>query len=84
MATKTTIERLFEYYLANQSDLVKKYNGKYLIITHNGVEGSFDKEPEAYYFAIEKYGLGNFLLQRCSKGDRDYTQHFYSPVVSFR
>lgn len=33
------IESLFKFYLANQDNLVKKYNGKYIIITKDGVMG---------------------------------------------
>ena len=77
------IKDLFHFYLDNQNDLVKKYNGKYLVITKDGVVGAFDSEPQGYYDAVKKYGLGNFLLQLCTPGDGAYTQHYFSPAVSF-
>lgn len=77
------IKDLFNFYLDNQSDFVKKYNGKYLVITKDGVMGAFDNEPQGYYDAVKKFGLGNFIIQLCTPGDGAYTQHYFSPVVSF-
>lgn len=78
------VQELFKYYLDNQNELVKKYNGKYLVITSDGVAGVYDTEPQGYYAAVSQFGLGNFLLQLCTPGDSAYTQHFFSPRVSFR
>nr|DAE42717.1 MAG TPA: hypothetical protein [Caudoviricetes sp.] len=72
---------LFQYYLDNQDELVKKYDGKYLIICDNNVVNAFSSENEAYMYAKEKYGLGNFLLQLCTKGPEAYSQHFRSRVA---
>lgn len=77
------VKELFQYYLDNQSELVKEYNNKYLVISDNNVVESFDSEDEGYYYAIEKYGLGNFILQLCTPGEEAYTQHFYSPIAIF-
>ena len=40
------IEDLFKYYLEHQDELVSKYNGKYLIITSDGVVGAYDSLTE--------------------------------------
>ncbi len=71
---------LFEYYLSHQNELVSKYNGKYLVITDDGVVGSFDSEDTAYFDAVDKYGLGNFIIQYCTEGTEAYTQTFTSRV----
>lgn len=75
-----TLKEMFQFYLDNQEELVKKYNGKTLVIKDNAVVGSYDSEEEAYFDAEQKYGLGNFLLQKCSEGDKDYTATFHSRV----
>lgn len=75
------LSSLFQYYLDNQDELVKRYNGKYLIIFNNEVVSAFNSEDEAYMYAKDKYGLGNFLLQLCTKGPEAYSQHFRSRVV---
>lgn len=73
------IERLFEYYLAHQDELVERYNGKYLVITANGVANAFGPESdmEAYYYGKKHYGLGNFILQLCTPGPDAYTTYSY-------
>lgn len=74
-------KELFQWYLKNQSELVTKYNGKFLVIANLSVGGSFDDEDEAIGFAYEKYGLGNFIIQKCSPGNSDYTQMYHSRAI---
>lgn len=78
------MKRLFQYYLDNQDELVKKYDGKYLTIGDNGAIEAFDSENEAYVYGKEEFGLGNFLLQLCTKGQEAYTQRFHTSRVSFK
>lgn len=75
------LEELFNYYLNHQDVLVEKYNGKYIVIINNAVVGAYDSEADAYFEAEHKYGLGNFLIQYCSKGDEAYTQTFTTRVI---
>ena len=77
------IKELFQYYIDNQNRLVQEYNGKYLVITAQGVGAAFDTEPQAYYAGKASYGLGNFIVQLCMPGEEAYSQHFYSPVIAF-
>lgn len=75
------LEELFNYYLNHQDDLVEEYNGKYIVIVNNEVVNAYDTEIDAYFDAESKYGLGNFLIQYCSKGDEAYTQTFTTRVT---
>jgi hypothetical protein len=75
------LEKEFKYYLENQQELVKKYNGKYLVIRDNDVIGAYDKESDALFKSEEKYPLGTFLIQKCTPGDEAYTQTFHSKVL---
>lgn len=75
------LKQLFEWYLQNQTELVKLYNGKFLVIKDFAVADAFDDEQEALDFASEKYGLGNFIIQQCTPGADSYTQTFHSRVV---
>ena len=77
------IEALFNYYLEHQVELVKEYDGKYLIITSEGVVGAYDSLNEGYEVALQTYGKGNFMLQLCSEGEKDYSQRFYTSRVVF-
>jgi len=71
----------FNYYLANQGELVKKYPGRFIAIRGNKVVDDYPTELEAYNDCVEKYELGTFLIQECSPGDASYTQHFQSRIV---
>lgn len=75
------LKTLFQYYLDHQGELVKQYDGKYLVITEDGIAGAFDKESEAFLEAEKAHGLGNFIIQLCTVGDGAYTQHYTSRVT---
>ena len=77
------IQTLFKYYLNHQDELVKQYNGKYLIITLDGVVGAYDSMREGYDTALSTYGKGNFMLQLCTEGDSAYSQQFFTSRVAF-
>ena len=63
----------FEYYLANQDDLVKKYNGKVIVLANDTVIGVYETEREAYWDSVKKHALGTFLIQLCTPGREAYT-----------
>jgi len=77
------MDSLFKYYLDNQDELVRQYDGKYIIITSEGVKGAFSSMKDGYDEALSKYGKGNFMLQLCTKGDGAYSQHFFTSRVAF-
>lgn len=75
------LKEQFNWYLENQSDLVKKYNGKFLVIKDKSVAGVFDREDLALIDSEKKYGLGNFIIQECTPGEGSYTHIFHSRVI---
>ena len=79
----STTNNLFQWYLANQEQLIQKYNGKYIVIKDNSVVDDYTDENEAYLISEKKYGLGNFIIQLCTPGDDAYTIHIYTPQYSF-
>ena len=70
----------FQYYLDHQMELVKLYNGKYVLICNQQVVGSFESDLEAVQYGDAHYEAGTFLVQKCSEGTKDYTQTFHSRV----
>ena len=72
------LEKEFQYYLDHQDELVEKYDGKVLVIKDCQVTGSYDTDSEARTEARKMHAAGTYLVQRCSQGDDDYTQHFHS------
>lgn len=71
-----------EFFKANQDDLVKKYDGKQLVIHRCEVVAAFDTVGEAFDFGCKTYGAGNFSLQDCIPGEEAYTATI-STVYSF-
>jgi len=74
------LEKEFEYYLGNQDKLVKKYNGRFIVIVDENVVGDYESMEQAYFRSQEKYQLGTFLIQKCSAGDKDYTATIHGGV----
>lgn len=71
----------FNYYKTNQTSLVQKFDGKVLVIQSEHVVGAYDSLQDAANAAVSS-GLapGTFLIQKCSAGDKDYTQTFHTRV----
>jgi hypothetical protein len=72
------LQREFRYYLEHQDELVKLHAGKVLVIRGEQVVGVFDTDAEALREARRRFPAGTYILQRCSEGSEDYTQHFTS------
>ena len=81
--TPTMLDKEFQYYLDHQSELVVKYDGKYLIIKGDSVLDVYDTKDEAYFESEKKYELGTYLIQHCARGNMFFTQTFYSQNVAF-
>lgn len=74
------LDKEFQYYLDNQNELVKKYDGKFLVIKGEDILGVFDDEPTAFFETEKKHEAGSFLIQYCEKGDSSYTQTYHTRV----
>ncbi len=75
------LQKQLEYFKAHQDELVKKYEGKFLVIKDQEVRGVYNTEIEAYTDAKKKFELGTFLIQQCLPGQESYTQTFHSRVM---
>ena len=74
------LENEFKYYLEHQDELVKQYNGKFIVIKDLKVIGVYDSELEAIQKTSKKHELGTFLVQKCEPGNESYTQTYHSRV----
>jgi hypothetical protein len=77
----SSLEKEFKFYLENQVELAKKYNGKYIVIKNCEVIGVFDSEIEAVEKTSAQHELGTFLVQKCEPGTESYTQTYHSRVI---
>ena len=75
------LDKEFQYYLDNQSEFVKKYNGRFIVLIGKEVVGNYESYEQALFGSMKKYELGTFLIQECTEGEEAYTQTFHSRVV---
>ena len=74
----------FEFYLEHQDELVKEYDGKFVVIKNKEVIGVYDDQATAVSETQKTYELGTFLVQKVGPGDETYTQTFHSRVAFSR
>ena len=75
------LEKEFKYFKDHQEELVKKHEGKYLVIVGEEIVGAYDLEIDAYTEAKKHYKPGTFLIQhccqeRCLHSDLLFQSHF--------
>lgn len=76
-----SLEKEFNYYLSNQNELVKQYNGKFIVIKDQKIIGAYVSEIEAIETTSQKHELGTFLVQKCEPGTESYSQTYHSRVA---
>jgi hypothetical protein len=74
------LEKEFKYYIDHQKELIKQYNGKYIVIIGEQVVGSYDTQRQAYDETVKEHEEGTFLIQYCSPGEESYSHVFHSRV----
>ena len=81
MPETTKLKDEFDYYLENQATLVKKFEGKYVVIKRHEVIGTYDNLRQAVDETSKKHEPGTFLVQKCTPGEADYSVTFHSRVA---
>ena len=80
-AVNEKLEKEFNYFLKSQDELVKEYDGKFIVIKDCKVIGMYDSEVDAIKQTTEDHELGTFLVQKCEPGKESYTQTYHSRVI---
>ena len=75
------LEKEFHYYIEHQEELLKEYDGKFIVIKDETVIGVFDDEMKAIEETSKKHKIGTFLVQKCGPGSESYTQTYHSRVA---
>lgn len=81
MAKSKKLQKEFDYFLENHEELVKKFNGRFIVIKNQKVIGDYSSEQDAYITTTQSQELGTFLIQFCSPGKESYQQTFHSRAV---
>jgi hypothetical protein len=74
------LEKDFQYFLDHKEELIKKYNGRCIVIKNCEVIGDFDNELIAIKETTKIHPLGTFIVQICDPGEESYTATFHSRV----
>ncbi len=69
------------FFITNQDELVEKYNGKILLVHNGELCNAYESNLQAYQNGIEKYGEGNFSIQRCIAGEEAYTWYLGNGII---
>jgi len=75
------LQKELDFYKAHQKELVEKYEGKFLVIRNQKVEGEYGSEIDAYTEAQKRFELGTFLIQQCLPGENSFTQTFHTRAI---
>ena len=81
MATTSSLEQAFQYYLEHQPELLEKHAGRVVVIKDNDVLGAYDDELTAVEETQKAHKPGTFIVQRVTPGNSAYTQTFHSRVA---
>ena len=72
----------YDYFKQNLTELLVKYQNKYIVIKDLSVIGSYDSFDEAYENTIKTEELGTFIIQHCVDETAE-TYIFVSGNVAF-
>ena len=84
MSFMMTLEKEFKYYLDNQKQLIKDYQGKYLVVKNEQVIDAYGSQEEAIQETMKTHQLGTFLVQYVQADGKNILQTFHSRVIFAR
>ena len=75
------LDKEFGWFLDNQAELVKKYNGKFVVIKNFKVIGAYESYTGAIDETIKTEKLGTFIVQKCGINPANYVSVVHSGVL---
>jgi hypothetical protein len=64
------IQEDFEFYTANQEEIIKEHLGEFVVIKDSTVLGYFEEETKAFDYMKENE-LGTFMVKKCMEPGTD-------------
>ncbi len=76
------MDELMKTFRSHQEDLAKQHHGEYVLISADGILGTFPSDSDAYWNAVDEKNLvpGNFLIHPCYFLHEERPVMFYSNV----
>jgi hypothetical protein len=72
------LEREFEFYENNKSEIREKYIGKRIVIVGEQIIAAYDDMEEAYQETIKTYTPGTFMIHDVPVNIEDEIAHLFS------
>lgn len=60
-------EKENRFYEEHEEELLKRYEGRWLVIVEDHLDADFSSSEAGYYYGIARHGEGNFMLRHCVK-----------------
>ena len=77
------IDKNYEWFKNNLPELVKTYDGQYVVVKDERVVAAYSSFDNAFKATIKKEVPGTFIIQLCSLDKEKTIQTFYTPRVNF-
>ena len=77
------IDKNYEWFKNNLPELVKTYDGQYVVVKDERVVAAYSSFNSAFKATIKKELPGTFIIQLCSLDKEKTTQMVYTPGVNF-
>lgn len=58
------------FYKDNKDEILKKYNGRYVVIVGNKIVGIYDKKEDAVLETMKDHEMGSFLVKHVTEEER--------------
>jgi len=75
------LQKEFNYYVANQDEIVKQYQGKQVVIKGEEIIGHYEDMMQAIKETMKTHALGTFMVHPCEPGEENYTAKYSSPII---
>ena len=74
------VQDAFEYYTANQSEIVKNHLGEFVVIKGSSVLGYY-REESAAFESMKGNELGTFIVKKCQEPGTDVVTYYNNRVA---
>ena len=72
-----------DFFISNQEDLVRDFQGKFLVLKGKKLLGVYPDALSAYIETQKEHPAGSFMIQPCIPGPEAYTVTITSTVLMF-
>ena len=80
LARNKALRKPLEMFKANQEKFAEEHHREFVVIHRDEVVGFYREEMEGYAVGVERFGLGEFLLQECVREDEREVVRFHSRI----